>query len=853
MYRTALRNVLAHKGRLLMTALAIMLGTAFVAGTMVFSDTLGQAMKNSYSKSYSDVSVLVSDRAAGALVVRADQRGEQGAATLTDATVRELGALPGVQQARGVVSGFTGVADKKGNLIGQAWSAQGANFVPGASGQDSRYPLVEGRGPKSGTEIALDRTTAEDNGFKVGDTVRIAGNGPAVNATLTGVFTTDDPTVTSGGTLVLMDTATAQQTLLTPGRYSSVVLTAKPGADESALLTAVRGKLPADTKFALETGRQLTDEQTRDIAASTSAMKTMLLVFAAISLFVGIFIIANTFSMLIAQRIKELALLRAVGAARGQVTGSVLVEALLIGATASVAGLVAGVGIGAGMQALITTLSPGMPTGSLVIAPATVITALSVGVLVTVLSAVLPAVRASRIPPVAAMSSGDQPTTQKGLIVRNTIGSLITAGGLALILAGARAGKAGGRSMIEGGAPLTMIGIFVLLPLLSRPVIALVGPLLARLAGTPGKLARRNAVRNPRRTAATAAALTIGLTLVSAMTVLGASVNDAVDRSVTGTMKADYDVAMATRGDLSPELAKAIAKAPGVAASSPVTNAFWTFNGEPWSVNGFDADTFDQLVAPGMQSGSADSLKQGKVLIDTEVAKSAGASVGSTLTVAYDDDRSGTVTVGGVFRKTDMLAPVLIADSGIRAHLEQPYVTEILVKGKDGATAALKQSVKDATGSNPVIEVKSKQDMRDESSRAIAFALNMMYGLLGMSVVVAVLGVVNTLAMSVFERKREIGMLRAIGLDRRGIKQMVRLESVVISLFGAVIGVLLGCFLAWASNRTLAGDLPGLVTVIPYGKMLLFLALAGLVGMFAAIWPARRAAKLDILTSIKTD
>ncbi|MEU9132957.1 FtsX-like permease family protein [Kitasatospora sp. NPDC048540] len=848
MYRTALRNVLAHKGRLLMTALAIMLGTAFVAGTMVFSDTLGQAMKSSYAKSYSDVSVLVTDRTTGGPV-----RGERAAAPLTDATVKELGALPGVRQARGVVSGFTGVADRKGDLIGEAWSAQGANFVPGPSGQDSRYPMTEGRGPKAAGEIALDRGTAEGAGFKVGDRVRIAGNGPASTATLTGIFTTDDPTVTSGGTLTLMDTATAQQLLALPGRYSSVVLTAQSDTAESVLATAVRTKLPKEGGFAVETGRELTDRQTATIAESTSAMKSMLLVFAAISLFVGIFIIANTFSMLIAQRVKELALLRAVGAARSQVTGSVLAEALLIGAAASVAGLLAGIGIGAGMQALISSFSPGMPTGPLVIAPATVVTALTVGVLVTVVSAVLPAIRASRIPPVAAMSSGELPTTQKGLIVRNTIGSLVTAGGLALILAGANASGSSGRAMIEGGAPVTLIGIFVLLPLLSRPVIASAGPLLARLAGTPGRLARRNAVRNPRRTAATAAALTIGLTLVSTMTVLGASVTDAVARTVTGTMKADFSVAMAAGGDLSPETVAAVAEAPGVTAVSPVTDAFWSFGGEDQPVSGLDPATFDQLVAPELVSGSADALKQGRILIDSKVAASTGATVGSTLAVGYGDGASGTVTVGGVFRPSEVLAPVVVAGTAVAEHSARPYIREILVKGADGPTAALRQSVKDATGSNPVIKVRSKQDMQDEFSRIITFALNMMYGLLAMSVLVAVLGVVNTLAMSVFERKREIGMLRAIGLDRRGIKRMVRLESVVISLFGAVIGVLLGCFLAWATNRTLAVDLPGLVTVVPYGTMLLFLALAGLVGMVAAIWPARRAAKLDILASIKTD
>ncbi|GAA2751131.1 ABC transporter permease [Kitasatospora cinereorecta] len=851
MYRTALRNVLAHKGRLLMTALAVMLGTAFVAGTMVFSDTAGQAMRNSYSKSYTDVSVQITDRAAGSHA-SAREKSEKAPGTLTDATVKELAALPGTAKARGVVAGFTGVADRKGNLIGQAWSARGTNFVPDASGVDPRYPMADGRGPKAAGEIALDQATAKTGGYHVGDTVRIAGNGPAVDAKLTGVFTTDDPEVTSGSSLTLLDTASAQKMLLAPGQYSSIVLTAKAGTSESELLNQATPKLPGGNQFDAETGKQLTDEQTRMIADSTSGMKTMLLVFAGISLFVGIFIIANTFTMLIAQRTKELALLRAVGAGRSQVTKSVLAEALVIGVTASLAGLLAGVGIGAGMQAVIAALNPSMPTGPLVLAPATVVTGLTVGVLVTVLSAVLPAVRASRIAPVAAMSSGDQPATQKSLVIRNVIGSLITGGGIALILGGAAAGKTG-REMIEAGAPITMIGIFILLPLLSRPVIALVGPVLGKLFGTPGKLARQNAVRNPRRTAATAAALTIGLTLVSALTVLGASVNDAVGKAVTNSMRADYDVAMATRDQLAPELVTAVAKAPGVTAASAVSNVYWDLDGRTRAIQGFDAASFDQLIAVTMNGGSTQALKQGQILVNDELAASAHLSVGSTLKVTYPDETTGSLTVGGVFQRSEMLSPVVMANADIAKHEPDGSISEILVKGTDGATSGLKQAIKDATGSNPVIEVKSKQDMKDEFSRIITFALNLMYGLLAMSVLVAVLGVINTLAMSVFERKREIGMLRAIGLDRRGIKRMVRLESVVISVFGALIGVGLGCFVAWAANRTLAPDLKGLTTVIPYGQLLLFLALAGLVGMIAALWPARRASRLDILDSIKTD
>ncbi|MBV2152278.1 ABC transporter permease [Kitasatospora sp. SUK 42] len=852
MYRTALRNVLAHKGRLLMTALAVMLGTAFVAGTMVYSDTFGKALRDSNSKSYSDIAVQVVDRAAGS-GASARQKSEAGSATLTDATVQQLAALPGAAGARGVVSGFTGVADRKGDLIGQFWAAKGANFAPGQDGKDPRYPMVEGQGPKNAKEIALDRRTADKAGYKVGDTVRVAANGPVVEAKLTGVFTTDDPVVNTGGTLTLFDKATAQQTLLEPGRYSSVVLTAKPGTSEDALLAQAQPKVPSGNQFDVETGAKLQADEQADISQSTGSMRTMLLVFAFIALFVGVFIIANTFTMLVAQRTKELALMRAIGASRKQVTRSVLVEALLIGAVSAVAGLLAGVGIGAGMQSLVGALNENMPSSALVVKPLTVLVTVAVGVLVTVLSALLPALRAARIAPVAAMSSGDQPASQKSLVVRNTIGSVFTAGGLALIGYGASTGNDSGRLPVGAGAFLALIGVFVLLPLLSRPVVALIGPLLRGLGGTPGKLAQQNAVRNPRRTAATAAALTIGLTLVSGLTVIGASVNDTIDRAVTSSMKADYIVSAANHMSLSEQVPAQIAKAPGVAASSPLIAAYWDLNGTTKSITGLNPDTFDQLAEVKLTSGSGAALGKGQLLVDQDVAKKFGVTTGSTMTVKYPDESTGQLTVGGVYETGGMLGPVLVAGGEVAKHEPKPYIADVLVKGKDGATAALKQSLKDATGANPVIEVKSKQEVRDGFSQVITFALNVMYGLLGMAVLIAILGVVNTLAMSVFERKREIGMLRAIGLDRRGIKRMVRLESVVISLFGAGIGLLLGCFIAWAVNGTLKSSLAGLTTVLPYGQLAVFLALAGVVGLVAAIWPARRAARLDILSSIKTD
>ncbi|MEE1786027.1 FtsX-like permease family protein [Streptomyces sp. SP17BM10] len=852
MYRTALRNVLAHKARLLMTVLAVMLGTAFVAGTLVFTDTLGGALRSQNAKSYTDIAVTVSDRGA---VGRGYDHGGKAAtgAPLTEETRKAVAALPGTADARGVVSGFAGIADKKGALIGDGFSTTGTNFVPGADGTDPRYPLVEGRGPKDATEIALDAKTAGKGGYKVGDTVRVAVNGPVMELKLTGTLRTNDPRVVSGGSLAAFDTATAQQLYLSPGHFASLDVKAKPGTDDAALLTAVQRALPQGGDFEAKTGRELADEQDKMIAAGTKGMSKALLVFAGISLFVGIFIIANTFTMLIAQRTRELALLRAIGAGRWQVTRSVLVEAFLVGLTASVAGLAAGVGIAAGLRSLLNgPLEANLPDGPLVVAPGTVVAAIVVGVLVTVLSALLPAIRAARIAPMAAMSSVEQPATQKSLLLRNVIGLVFTAIGAATLAMGA-VGKTVG--LVALGAAVLMIGVFVLTPLLAKPLIALFAPLLRAVYGTPGRLARENAVRNPRRTAATASALTIGVMLITSLTVVGASVNKAVDDATASDSKADYTVAMANYSMLSPEVVPQIAKAPGVTAASGVRGVPVETGGDDseW-LTAVDANAIDTMVTITMKDGSADALKQGKLLVSGGRSSVSHYKVGDVLNVTYPDGTKAALTVGGVMEANSVLAGVVAPEAVVVPHA-QPGTgpDKVLVKGADGADEKLKQAVRDATGGNPLIEVKGEKDIKKENRRMITDLLSVLYGLLGMAVVIAVLGVVNTMAMSVFERRREIGMLRAIGLDRRGVGRMIRLESLVIALFGGVVGVGLGIVVAWAGLKTLGDTFKGMSTVVPPLQVLGFLVAAALIGLLAALWPARRAARTDILGAIKSE
>ncbi|MGW2055247.1 ABC transporter permease [Streptomyces sp. NPDC001840] len=855
MFRTALRTVLAHKARLLMTVLAVMLGVAFVSGTLVFTDTIGNAFRNQSAKSYKDVAVAVSShdsRDNGKRPVNGEKKGgEKKSPGLSEQTLKKIGAVEGVASVTGRVDGFAGVADPDGKLIGNGWATTGGNFAPGADGKDPAYTFTTGSGPVRDDQIALDKATAATGEYKVGDRVRVATNGPVREFTLAGIFTTEDGAVNAGGSLVLFDTAVAQKLYLEPGYFMDATVAAAPGASDSAILSQVKGLLGDNAEA--QTGKQLADQQAADIESGLSALNQMLLAFAAIALFVGVFLISNTFTMLVAQRTKELALLRAVGASRRQVKRSVLAEAAVVGAIASAVGFLLGLGLATGLRSALGAFGARMPAGPLVVSPTAVGAAFAVGVLITLIAAWLPARRAAKIPPVAAMSSVHAVATTRSLVVRNSIGGVLTLLGAALIIGGAAAGADDGRLLIGGGAFLTMIGVIVLIPLLSRPVIALVRPLLHRVFGVAGKLAGQNAVRNPRRTGATASALAIGLTLVTGLTVIGVTIGQAVDKMTTDNIRADYMVTMASGGPLDQSALTALEKVPGVTALSPQQATSLEIKGQFSAASAVTPGDIEQVFAFNGLSGSLDSLKEGAIAVADKTAESNGWKPGDTVEVTYVDGKSARLKVGAVYQANEFLSPLLISRDLITPHETKPHIPEIWVKMDGGASAAHEQALVDALGDNPGIVFNDQQDIRNTFGGFINTALNILYGLLGMALIIAVLGVVNTLAMSVFERQQEIGMLRAIGLDRRKVKRMIRLEAVVISLFGAVIGVGLGSFLAWAIGETFKDSIPGYALVIPWDRIGIFLVLAGLVGVLAALWPARSAARLNMLTAIKTE
>ncbi|MFF5279684.1 ABC transporter permease [Streptomyces sp. NPDC000133] len=851
MFRTAVRTVLAHKARLLMTVLAVMLGVAFVSGTLVFTDTLGNAFRSQSAKSYDDVAVAVTSFG--------DPNDPESDPGVSQKTVDKIRALDGVAAAYGRVEGFAGVADPDGKLIdGTFGSPKGSNFAPGNDGKDPAYAFTDGSGPLKAGQIALDEGTAAKGSYEVGDRVRVATNGPVKEFALSGVFTTDDGEVKAGGSLVLFDTAVAQKQYLKAGWYRDVTVTADPGADDAKLLDAIEPLLPKSAEA--KTGQATAEVQAREIESGLGALKQVLLGFAGIALFVGVFLISNTFSMLVAQRAKELALMRAVGASRKQITRSVLIEAAVVGAIASAIGFVIGVGLALGLRSGMATFGMNVPPGPLVVTATPVIAALAVGVLITMLAAWLPGRRAAKIPPVAAMISVHAVATTKSLVVRNSIGAFITTLGAAAIVWGAGMGGDDGRIRIAAGAFFALIGIIILIPLLSRPVIALIRPLLTGPFGVSGKLAGQNAVRNPRRTGATASALAIGLTLVTGLSVLGVTVGQALDKMTTDNIKADYMVVMANGGDLDQSALTALEKADGVSAVSPQQSVYFELRKDRKAER--DGFVSASAVTPGaiekvlnidVVQGGLGSLAEGRIAVAEKTAEKRGWKVGTDIPVTFGDKKQGTLTVGAIYKDSEFVSPVIVSTKVVNPHEAKPFIPQIFVKMDGGQTTANEKALISALGENPAITVMDHQDIRDQFGGMINLILNILYGLLAMALLIAVLGVVNTLAMSVFERQQEIGMLRAIGLDRRRVKRMVRLEAVVISLFGALIGIGLGVFLGWAIGETIRASIPGYELVLPWDRIGIFLVLAGLVGVLASLWPARSAAKLNMLNAIKTE
>ena len=847
MLRASWKSLLARKLRLLMSAFAIVLGVAFVAGSLIFTDTLGRAFTNILANSVGDVVV----RPVGAV----GDGSNLSAKTLPASLVNDLAKTDGAARADGNVTALgVFVIDKSGKLIGGQGApgiAAGYRSGPAAHGLNG-LSISSGRAPAKAGEITLDAQTAKKAGYKLGDIVPLvtSGSQPSMKATMVGVGEFAGGGM-AGASLTLFDTRTAQQ-LFQGGKevYSDIWVTASEGVSQAQLRDRVQAALPAGVEAL--TGDKAADEAASEINQALSFISTFLLVFAGVSLVVGSFLIVNTFSILVAQRSRELALFRALGASRRQVSRSVLFEALVMGFIGSTVGLVLGFALALGIKALFAMIGLDLSDSPLIFEPRTAVAAYLVGMLVTAFAAYLPGRRASRISPVEAMQD-DVAMPERSIRRRTMVGAAMTTLGAAAMGVGLFTEIANAITYIGGGILFVVLGVALASPLLGRPVLAIVGIFYRRMFGTVGRLAEQNALRNPRRTAATASALMIGLTLVSMMAVFGQSAKASIDKTLGASISADYVVSNAVGVPFSPTIADQVAAVPGVGAVARFRYTMAKVAGESTQVGGIEPTAFAKAMNVSMDSGKIGDLRGKTLLVERKQAKALGLKVGDSVKMSIAGTEASYPVVGIFEGLPNLWSAYLTSLDAVSAAGLVPADNLAYVVRSPGADAAqVRAGIDSVIADLPTITLKDQAEFAAEQRAPIDQMLMLIYALLGLAVVIAVLGIINTLALSVIERTREVGLLRAVGLSRRQLRTMVRLESMVISLLGAVLGVGLGLVFGIALQRSQADAGIGVLS-IPGGQLVIFVVLAALVGVLAAVWPARRAARLNVLRAITTD
>jgi putative ABC transport system permease protein len=848
MLRVTWRNLFARKLRLLLSAFAIVLGVAFVAGSLVFTDTIERAFDDIVSGSVSDVTVRFSGSTT-------DENGGliPDARSMPASLVDELAGQPGVARADGTVEGVgLFIIDSDGKLVG----GQGAptlafnyNDAPSITGEPA-VTVVEGEEPQGLDEVLLDERTAENAGYGIGDTVRMvtAGTVPELEAELVGIAEFGGGGL-AGASLVLFDTPTAQQIFL-GGRdvFDSIALTAEPGVSQDELAASAEQVLPGGIEAA--TGDVVAAETEELVGTVLDFLNIFLLIFAAVALVVGTFLIINTFSILVAQRSRELALLRALGASRRQVTRSVLLEALVIGVVGSTLGLLLGFGLAIALRTLFGNFGLDLSGTPLVFQWTTGVIGYAVGIVVTLIAAYLPARRASRIAPVAAMRD-DIALPESSLRRRMIVGVALTLLGAGMMTAGLVGEGNTGASMVGIGVLGVLLGVALMSPVLGRPVLQGLGAAYQAMFGTVGTLARENTLRNPRRTAATASALMIGLALVTTMSVLGASINKSIEVAVQEEFTTDYLVSSPTFQSFSTGIAERIRDIDGVGEVVQQQSLGSNIDGDGSFINAADGGAVAEVYDIPVATGTLD-VGRGGIAVSEQKADSLGVDVGDTVTLTFPAGNQ-EAEVQGIYEQSNILNDALVPLSTLEAAQIPRQDSVVSVNAAEGTSPdELGTALEEVVADLPIVTVQNQEDFTEAQRASVNTLLNLIYALLGLAIIIAVLGIVNTLALSVIERTREVGLLRAVGLSRRQLRRMVRLEAIAIAVLGAVLGIVMGLVFGVVLQQALADQ--GITDLaVPVWQLVLFVVVAAVVGVLAAVLPARRAAKLDVLKAITTE
>jgi putative ABC transport system permease protein len=844
MWRATIKGLLAHKVRLGLTALAIVLGVSFVSGTFILTDTMGRAFDDLFATVNEGISVRVSG------VPQFESSGPEGDAAGTAERVPAelldtIRAVDGVRSAEGGLTGYAQLVDKTGEAV----TTGGAPTFGVAWPDDASInPLVlrQGRPPRASGEIVVDANTAEKRDLRVGDQVTVLLQGPSMRATIVGVAGFGQADNLGGATLIAFDSRTAQVALNGQGKFDEIDVTAEPGVSPEELRDRIQRVLPAS--FQAKTGEEAAAQDSDDIKQALSFFNIALLVFAAIALFVGAFIIFNTFQILVTQRTRELALLRALGASPAQVRRSVIAEALIVGLLASVTGLGAGFLLAVGLQGLLKAFGIELPSTTLQLLPRTIIAAFAVGVGTTLVSSIMPAIRAARVPPVAALREAE-PADYRGSPRRTVSGLAITALGVGILMYGLLGGPSNAAALVGLGAATVFFGVAILSPLIVRPVARFLGAPLA-LAGVPGKLGRENAMRNPKRTASTAAALMIGLGLVAFVGIFAQSIKASSDKILEETLKADYLVTTTQFTGFSLDVATRLRSDPAFATVSEFRAGLFGLNGGGQQVQGVDPTNLDDVIQVDMKEGSLAELGEDNILVFEDAAKTHGWNVGDTVEAEFARTGKQSLRVVGIYTDDRLLGPYVVSLSTFQKNFVEQLDDIVLVKTAPGTSQAQARAAANRVAKEfPNVNLEDQAQFRQSQADQIGQLLGLINALLGLAILIALVGIVNTLALSIYERTREIGLLRAVGMVRRQVRRMIRWESVIIAVFGALLGTGVGVFFGWAMVQALK-DVGISVLAIPGGQLVLYIVLAGLAGVLAAILPARRAAKLNVLEAI---
>jgi putative ABC transport system permease protein len=840
MTKVALKGLLGRKTRAILTSLAIVLGVAMISGTFVLTDTI--------QKSFDSVFVDAYDQTDASISAKEIVKNSRNRAPVPEALLAKVRALDETAAASGDVNGEVKLVDAKGKSVG-GQNTEGEGFsVDPKEARFSPLSLVQGRWAAGPHEIVIDDYTATKHHYKVGDTIGAKAEGPVRQYTITGIGKLGGAGFGGLVTLAAFDTATAQDILDRRDQYDSISVAAAKGVSQDELARAIKPLVGPSLQ--VQTSDEAVQEASDELSKGIGTIRVFLLAFGGISLFVGAFVIFNTISITVAQRTRELATLRTLGASRRQVLRSVLLETGVIGVVASAIGLVLGIGIAAGLKALFSALGVDLPDASAVVATRTVIVAIAVGTLVTLVAGLLPALRATAVPPISAVREGATLPRSRFARLKPYAAAVVTVLGLALIAVGMSAG--GGASSIlaslGAGTLLLFTGVAMMSSHLVKPLARVVGLPARRLGGSAGRLATQNSVRNPGRTASTAAALMIGLALVTFVATLGSGLKDSVIGQIEDQAKSDYVVTSSTNEGSFPKAAdRALASAPGVTVASSVRADKAKILGEETGVVGVDTATIASVYHFDWEHGSDAAVTQlgDGAIVDAKYAEDNHLRVGSRLRVQTPAGEFHSYVIKATYdapRVQPLFTGVLISQASFDRDF--PQAKNVMAFASGGSEAGVKR----ALAAFPDTRVETKAAYVDRAGQDVNTSLAMFYVLLALSVIVSLFGMVNTMILSVYERTRELGMLRAIGMTRRQARRMVRHESVITALIGAGLGLPLGVLLAGIATKGLSSQ--GIGFHLSIAPLIAFTVVAIVAGVLAAIPPARRASRLNVLSAL---